>query len=126
MSAPTQTLAELSRAVAEKRPCEYAKRSNGCWARLCPGWAHSVTMGESADLFVEIDFTDPARLFELEGELLQAGINIYLVRGNNAYYMCRAGDRTFTEPGTAEGRTRLILRAWILDKSALTDVRSTE
>lgn len=107
MTAPT-TLAELSRAAAEAK-----------------GWTHLLTddRGNSFgsppgvayrdDIHLTAINADPARLYELEGELQQAGWQFFF---NDSWNIYRAYDRDqppFTYPGTPEGRARLILRAWL-------------
>lgn len=92
MTAPTQTLAELSRAVASKKRLVFAPENPP-------------------------DFTQPERLYELEGELQQAGWSFDYATNDPEGGWVAMNHRTpgvgLKEPGTAEGRARLILRAWL-------------
>lgn len=63
--------------------------------------------------FIPLDFTDPARLWELEGECQEKKWHfgklddIWVARCLGEQY------QSLTEPAIPEGRVRLILRAWL-------------
>ncbi len=88
------SLAELSQKVAKLKPCEYAGMSDH--VKVC--YSHR-------------DFTDPARLWELEGECQRAG-GVFGVIGTDYCYIPKNGPM-LTEPATPEGRVMLVLRAWL-------------
>lgn len=116
MTAPTQTLAELSRAVAEKIGFEHhdvgIQNEHWCGPK---SWNHV-----DAGYLIEDFFSRPEVLYELEGELQKAGWTFYFdsaversVKAEPRWIALSPHGELRTEPGTAEGRVRLILRAYL-------------
>lgn len=109
MTSADPSIAELSRQVAEAKGCSRTP----CFLNACPNYEHVDWRAPDTDVEFA-DMSDPARLWELEGELQQAGWTFGWL---NDHWDCSPPlgvrfepDR---EPGTPEGRVRLVLRAWL-------------
>ncbi len=64
------------------------------------------------------NFTEPTRLWELEGECQRAGWTFFCREGLDQFYWVadqptHSAFASLTEPATPEGRVRLVLRAWL-------------
>lgn len=126
------SIAELSRQVALIRPCKSVDEKGNCTLpslvdlgsyepQKCPGYLHRWGSTSPVEIYDYAHALDQpgidAWLWELEGELQQAGwtFGYWGIRGEPWYADSPEGKGwdCLSEPGTPEGRVRLVLRAWL-------------